>query len=60
MTAKSQFTEAEWKALRTGIYGAGMLVSLSDRDFSDTFGEVSAMAKFLSGQAGGRYHAAHS
>ena len=39
----------EWKALRTGLLGAGMFVSLSDRDFTDTFGEVGAMTKFLSG-----------
>src|ERR1700752_4217375 len=27
-----------------------MLVSVSDRDFTDTFGEAGALAKFLSGQ----------
>ena len=27
-----------------------MLVSLSDRDFTDTFGEAGAMAKYLAGQ----------
>ena len=46
---KADFTADEWKALRTGLLGAGMFVSLSDRDFTDTFGEVGAMTKFLSG-----------
>jgi len=27
-----------------------MLVSMSDRDFTDTFGEAGAMAKYLQGQ----------
>jgi hypothetical protein len=50
MATKADFTEQEWEALRKGISGAGMLVSLSDRDFTDTFGEVGALAKYLSGQ----------
>jgi hypothetical protein len=50
MATKADFTEEEWEALRKGISGAGMLVSLSDRDFTDTFGEVGALAKYLSGQ----------
>ncbi len=50
MAGRSDFDEAEWTALRKGIVGTGMLVSLSDRDFTDTFGEVSAMAKYLAGQ----------
>ena len=50
MTAKTDFTESEWTALQKGITGSGLLVSLSDRDLSDTFGEVGAMAKYLSGQ----------
>ena len=37
-------------ALQRGITGSGLLVSLSDRDLSDTFGEVGAMAKYLAGQ----------
>ena len=48
MATKADFTEAEWEALRKGITGTGMLVSLSDRDFTDTFGEVGALAKRLS------------
>ena len=50
MTTKTDFTESEWVALQKGVTGSGFLVSLSDRDLSDTFGEVGAMAKYLSGQ----------
>jgi hypothetical protein len=50
MATKSDFTEQEWDALQKGVTGAAMLVSLSDRDFTDTFGEVGAMAKYLAGQ----------
>ena len=50
MTTKADFTESEWTALQKGITGSGLLVSLSDRDLSDTFGEVGAMAKYLAGQ----------
>ena len=47
MASKADFTEEEWKALQKGITGVGMLVSISDRDFTDTFGEVGAIARFL-------------
>jgi hypothetical protein len=50
MATKSDFTEGEWAALQKGVTGSGMLVSLSDRDFTDSFGEASAMAKHLGGQ----------
>ena len=50
MATKSDFTAAEWAALAKGVTGAGMLVSLSDRDLSDSFGEVGALAKYLAGQ----------
>src|SRR3954469_17550469 len=50
MATKQDFTEAEWTALQRGLTGTGMLVSLSDRDFTDTFGEAGAMGKYLSGQ----------
>jgi hypothetical protein len=50
VAAKADFTEDEWKALQKGVTGAGMLVSLSDRDFTDTFGEVGALAKVLATQ----------
>jgi tellurite resistance protein len=47
MATKADFTEDEWKALQRGLTGTGMLVSVSDRDFTDTFGEASALAKYL-------------
>jgi hypothetical protein len=50
MATKADFSEDEWKALQKGITGAGMLASLSDRDFTDSFGEASALAKFLGAQ----------
>ena len=48
MATKADFTEDEWESMRKGVTGAGMLVSIGDRDFTDTFGEVSALAKRLS------------
>jgi hypothetical protein len=50
MATKDDFTEDEWKALQRGVTGAGMLVSVSDRDFTDSFGEASALAKYLGQQ----------
>jgi hypothetical protein len=50
MATKADFTEDEWKAMQKGVTGAGMLASLSDRDFTDSFGEASALAKFLGAQ----------
>ena len=49
MATKTDFTEQEWSALQKGMTGSGMLVSLSDRDLSDSFGEASAMGKYLAG-----------
>ena len=49
MAGKSDFTEQEWENLRKGATGAGLLVSVSDRGFFDTFKESSAMAKHLAG-----------
>jgi tellurite resistance protein len=50
MTTKADFSEAEWQAMQRGLTGAGMLVSVADQDFTDAFGESSAMAKFLTAQ----------
>ena len=50
MATKADFTEDEWKALQRGVTGAGALVSVSDRDFTDSFGEASALAKHLAEQ----------
>ena len=51
MATKADFTEDEWKTMQKGVTGAGMLVSVSDRDFTDSFGEASALAKYLGGAA---------
>ena len=50
MATKADFTEDEWETLRKGVSGSGMLVSVSDRDFTDTFGEAGALAKYLTAQ----------
>jgi hypothetical protein len=50
MATKADFTDEEWKALQRGVTGAGTLVSVSHRDFTDSFGEASALAKYLAEQ----------
>ena len=52
MATKADFTEDDWEAMQKGVLGAGLLVSLSDPDFTDTFGEASAIAKYLAEQRG--------
>jgi tellurite resistance protein len=47
MAGKTDFTEDEWKELQQGVTGAGMLVSAAHRDFTDSFGEASTVAKQL-------------
>jgi hypothetical protein len=47
MATKADFTEDEWKTMQKGVTGAGMLVSVGDRDFTDSFGEAGALAKYL-------------
>lgn len=47
MATKSDFTEQEWEALQKGIVGAGLLVSLSDRSFFDSFKEAGALGKHV-------------
>ena len=47
MAGKADFTEDEWDALEQGVTGAGMLVSVAHRDFTDSFGEAKAIAKHL-------------
>ena len=47
MTAKADFTAEEWETLHKGVTGAGLLVSVGDRDFTDTFGEAGALARRL-------------
>ncbi|HEY7561416.1 MAG TPA: hypothetical protein VH650_04500 [Gaiellaceae bacterium] len=50
MATKADFTEEEWETMQKGVTGAGMLVSLGDKDFSDSFGEAGALAKYLAEQ----------
>ena len=50
MANKKDFTPDEWAAIHRGATGSGLLVSLSDRDFTDSFGEATAMGKYLAGQ----------
>jgi hypothetical protein len=47
MAKKADFTEQEWEALQKGVVGAGLLVSLSDRSFFDTFKEAGTLSKHL-------------
>src|SRR5262245_40975027 len=47
MASKAGFGEQEWDALHKGVTGAGLLVSVADRDFTDSFGEAAALARRL-------------
>jgi hypothetical protein len=47
MAKKSDFTEQEWESMQKGVTGAGLLVSLSDRAFFDTFKEAGALGKHI-------------
>ena len=47
MAGKTDFTEQEWEQLHKGVTGAGLLVSLSDRSFFDTFKEAGALGKHV-------------
>jgi hypothetical protein len=49
MAGKSDFDEQEWDQLHKGVTGAGLLVSLSDKSFFDTFKEAGALAKHMAG-----------
>jgi len=50
VATKADFTEEEWKTMQKGVTGAGALVSISDPDFTDSFGEASAIGKYLAEQ----------
>ena len=50
MAGKADFTEDEWKTLSKGVTGAGMLVSVAHKDFTDSFGEATALAKEMASQ----------
>jgi hypothetical protein len=47
MATKADFTEQEWESLQKGVMGAGLLVSVSDRSFFDSFKEAGALAKHV-------------
>jgi hypothetical protein len=49
MAGKADFTEQEWETLHKGVTGAGLLVSVSERGFFDSFKEGGALAKHLAG-----------
>jgi len=49
MAGKANFTEQEWETLHKGVTGPGLLVSVSDRSFFDSFKEAGALAKHLGG-----------
>ncbi len=47
MAKKADFTEQEWGSLQKGVLGAGLLVSVSDRSFFDSFKEAGALGKHV-------------
>jgi hypothetical protein len=47
MATKADFTDEEWKAMQSGVTGAGLLVATVDRGFFDSFKEASALAHHL-------------
>jgi len=49
MAGKADFTKQEWETVHKGVTGAGLLVSVSDRGFFDSFKEAGALAKHLAG-----------
>jgi hypothetical protein len=53
MAKKTDFTEQEWAQLRQGATGAGLLVSVSDHSFFDSFKEAGSLAKHLAGGRSG-------
>jgi hypothetical protein len=47
MATRADFTDEEWKAMQTGVAGAGTFVALVDRGFFDSFKEANALAHHL-------------
>jgi hypothetical protein len=47
VATRTDFTDQEWESLQKGVTGAGLLVSLSDRSFFDTFKEAGSLAKHM-------------
>ena len=52
MAKKNDFTEQEWDSLQKGVTGAGLLVSLSEPGFFDTFKEAGALGKHVASAKG--------
>jgi hypothetical protein len=48
VASKSDFSEKEWESLHKGVTGAGLLMSVSDRSFFDSFKEAGALARHVS------------
>jgi hypothetical protein len=48
MASKADFTEQEWETLQKGVIGAGLMVTVANRGFFDTFKEAGALAQHLS------------
>jgi hypothetical protein len=53
VTMSETLTETEIETLRSGAIGAGLLVSVSDRGFFDTFKEAGTLAKHVAAARGG-------
>ena len=51
MAGRGDFSDEQWDLLHKGLTGAGMWVALSERGFTSTFKESTAMASFLAHQA---------
>ena len=47
MATRTDFTDEEWAALEKGVMGSGLLVSLADRGFFETFKEAGALATMM-------------
>ncbi|MFN8187846.1 MAG: hypothetical protein U0R69_12325 [Gaiellales bacterium] len=47
MAGKGDFNESEWNDLHRGVTGTGLFVAEAHRDFTDSFGEASAVARAL-------------
>jgi hypothetical protein len=47
VATRTDFTDQEWESLQKGVTGAGLLVSLSDRGFFDSFKEAGSLAKHM-------------
>jgi hypothetical protein len=47
MAGTTGLNEQELESLRKGVVGAGLLVSVSDRGFIDTFKEAGTLAKHV-------------